>query len=269
MIKSSPIRLYNYEEGGSPMPASKVGQIADALRQQILSGEYGKGRLPTGKDLAKQFGASRDTIQKVLTRLEAEGILEGVGERGAIIRRSRIRIPGLTARFDLALQEQGYDPFEENIDVPARVPALPEVAKSLAVKEGTPVIRRFRRQGTKDGEGKDTIKTPYRLTENFYPSTLVDETILEQMQKDERYDVLLAIKEKHDQAIVRVHEEVIGRLPTTHEEELLNIVTYAPVIEVQRTNYANNGTVIMFNKIIFVANYFVLSYDYPVSHWTK
>jgi DNA-binding GntR family transcriptional regulator len=251
------------------MPASKVGQIADDLRNQILSGVYGKGRLPTGRELAKEFGASRDTIQKVLTRLEAEGILEGVGERGAVIRRSRIRIPGLTNRFDFTIQEQGYDPFEENIDPPASVPAPPEVAKALAVKEGTPVIRRFRKQGSREGEGKDTIKTIYRLAENFYPSTLVDETILEQMQKDERYDVLLAIKKKHNQAIVRVHEDVIGRLPTAHEEELLNIVTYAPVIEVQRTNYANDGTVVMFNKIIFVANYFILSYDYPVSHWTK
>ncbi len=89
------------------------------------------------------------------------------------------------------------------------------------------------------------------------------------MQRDERYDVLLAIKEEHGQAVVRIHEDVIGRLPTTREEELLNIVTYAPVIEVQRINYAVDDTVIMVNKIIFVASHSVLSYDYPVAHWGK
>ncbi len=251
------------------MPASKVGQIADDLRNRILTGAYGEGRLPTGKDLARQFGASRDTIQKVLTRLEAEGILEGVGERGAIIRRSRIRIPGLTARFDLTIQEQGYDPFEENIDFPAIVPSPPEIAQALGVEEGTPVVRRFRLQGAKQQDGKDITKTPYRLAENFYPVTLADEAILEQMQKDDRFDVLLAIREKYGKVIARTQDNVISRLPTTHEEELLNLVTYAPVAEVQRINYADDGIVIMVNKIIFVGNFFVLSYDYPVTYWKK
>jgi DNA-binding GntR family transcriptional regulator len=251
------------------MPANKMGQIADDLRNQILAGTFGEGRLPTGKDLARRFGASRDTIQKVLTRLEAEGLLEGVGERGAVVRQSKIRIPGLTARFDLAIQEQGHDPFEENIDAPAVVPAPPEVAKAITVEEGTPVVRRFRLQGSKQQDGKIIIKTPYRLAENFYPITLVDETILEQMQRDKRYDVILAIQEKHGLAPVNVHEDIIGRLPTTREEDLLKLVTYAPVIEVQRINYANNGAVIMVSKIVFVAKYFVLSYDYPVSHWRK
>ncbi len=251
------------------MPASKVGQIADDLRNQILSGVYGKGRLPTGRELAKEFGASRDTIQKVLTRLEAEGILEGVGERGAVIRRTRIRIPGLTAKFDLTIQEQGYDPFEENIDIPAIVPAPPEIAQAMGVEEGTPVVRRFRLQGTKQQDGKGVIKTPYRLAENFYPVTLADETILEQMQKDDSFDVLMAIKEKYGKFIVDVQDDVISRLPTSREEDLLNIVTYAPVTEVQRINYTDDSIVIMVNKIIFVGNFFVLRYKYPVSHWTK
>ncbi|SRR6266516_451688 len=153
------------------MPANKVGQIADALRDQILAKRFGEGRLPTGKDLAKRFGVSRDTIQKVLTRLEAEGLLEGVGERGAVIRRSNVRIPGSTARFDLAIQEQGYDPFEENIDPPALVPAPLEVARALGVEEGIPVVRRFRVQGAQQQDGRDIIKTPYKLAENFYPVT--------------------------------------------------------------------------------------------------
>ena len=251
------------------MPERKVGQLVDALREQILAGRFGEGRLPTGKDLAKRFGASRDTIQKVLTRLEAEGLLEGIGDRGAIISRSRVRIPGLTARFDLAIQEQGYDPYEKNIDIPAVVPAPPEVARAMLVEEGTPVVRRFRVQGVKQQDGRDLIETPYRLAENFYPTTLTDDEILELMQKDERADVLKAIKDKYNKAIARTHEDVIGRLPTTREEELLKIITYAPLLEVRRINYTQDDTVIMVNKIIFVANFFVLSYDYLVPHWAK
>ena len=80
---------------------------------------------------------------------------------------------------------------------------------------------------------------------------------------------LLAIKAAHGKVIKRVHEDVIGRLPTSREQELLKIVRNAPVLEVQRTNYAEDDdtTVIMFNRIIFVASHFVLSYDYTTPLW--
>ena len=78
------------------------------------------------------------------------------------------------------------------------------------------------------------------------------------------FDVVLAIQRTHGKVIKRVHEDVIGRLPTSREQELLKTVRNAPVLEVQRTNYAadDDKTVIMFNRFIFVASYFVLSYDY-------
>lgn len=245
------------------MPPNKVRQIADTLREQILSGVYGRGRLPAGKDLAKEFGVTRDTIQKVMTRLEAEGLLESTGERGAIIRRSRIRIPGITARFDQTIEKLGYTAIERDIEKPAIVPAPAEIAEALGIAEGTSVAHRFRKQGIV----QDSVEVFYRLAENFYPTTLVDGDILDLMQRDERADVLLAIKTKHHKAIARTHEDVIGRLPTTSEEDELGILTYAPVLEVRRINYAEDDTVIMVNKIIFVANYFVLGYDYAVPHW--
>lgn len=245
------------------MPANKVRQIADKLREQILAGAYGKGRLPAGKDLAREYGVTRDTIQKVVTRLEAEGLLESVGERGAIIRRSRVRMPGITPRFDQTLEKLGYTAVERDIEKPAIVPAPAEIAEAMGTSEGTPVVHRFRKQGIQ----QDNVEIFYRLAENFYPTTLVDEEILALMQKDERADVLRAIKNKHNKFIAHMHEDIVGRLPTTSEEDELGILTYTPVLEIRRVNYAEDSTVIMVNKIIFVANYFVLSYDYPVSHW--
>jgi DNA-binding GntR family transcriptional regulator len=131
----------------------------------------------------------------------------------------------------------------------------------FGIAEGAPVVRRMRLQGT--------ATTPYRLAENFYPADLAGGSILEQMRKDARFDVLLAIKEVHGKVIKRVHEDVIGRLPTSREQELLKIVRNAPVLEVHRTNYAedDDATVIMFNRIIFVASHFVLSYDYTTPLW--
>jgi GntR family transcriptional regulator len=243
-------------------PDVKVDTIADAFRQRILAGEYGtSGRLPSLRLLADEYGTTRETMNKVVQRLQAEGLLVSLGRAGVFVSKPRTRIPGITARFDLYLQEQGLAPVEANIDEPAVVSAPSEVARVLGIAEGVPVVRRMRLQGT--------ATTPYRLAENFYPIDLAGGSILEQMQKDARFDVLLAIKEAHGKVIKHVHEDVIGRLPTSQEQELLKIVRNAPVLEVQRTNFAEDDdtTVMMFNRIIFVASHFVLSYDYTTPLW--
>ena len=201
-------------------------------------------------------------MNKVVQLLQADGLLVTMGRAGVFVNKPRTRVPGITARFDLYLQEQGLTPLEENIGEPSIVLAPADVARVLGIGEGADVVRRMRRQGT--------TSVPYRLAENFYPIELAGGSILERMQKDARFDVLLAIKEAHGKIIKHVHEDVIGRLPTSQEQELLKIVRSAPVLEVQRTNYAEDDkTVVMFNRIIFVASYFVLSYDYTTPLWTS
>ena len=245
-----------------------VVEVAEALRERILAGDFGQhGRLPPAIDLASQFHVSRDSINRALKLLQAEGYLESRGEskRGVTINRSRMRVQGISARFDLELQKLGLSPVEVNIDNPSTVPAPDQIARALNIAQGTPVVRRFRKQGVE----QEGIVTPYRLAENFYPTALADEMILEQMQKDDRFDVILAIRERHNKVLTHIHEDVIGRLPTSQERQLLNITPQTPVLEVHRINYAEDNTVIMVNKLIFVANLFLLSYDYPTNHWKK
>lgn len=239
---------------------TKVENITNVLREQIVAGDFGRyGRLPSRTELAKQFNTTRETINKVVLQLQAEGLLVAKGTRGVSINKPRMRIPGITPRFDLLLQEQGLTPVETNISIPEVVPAPLEVANAFSIEKDAPVVRRFRRQGT-------TI-AHYRLAENFYSIELAGGAILKKMQEDDRFDVLQAIKEAHGKVITQVHEDVIGRLPTKEEQELLGIIRQAPVLEVLRTNYAEDNTVVMFNKLIFVASFFVLSYNYSVEHW--
>jgi DNA-binding GntR family transcriptional regulator len=243
-------------------PEVKVDDIADALRKRILDGEFGTGgRLPSLRMFAAQYGTTQETINKVVQRLQAEGLLSSLGRQGVFVHMPRARIPGILPRFDLYLKELGLEPVETNVEKPELVPAPEDVAKVLGIPIGSPVVHRLRRQGTNTAH--------YRLAENFYPVSLVGGSILESMQKDERFDALLAIREASGKVVVRVHEDVIGRLPTQKEQDLLKLVRGAPVLEVLRTNCAEDGTVIMYNRIVFVASYFVLSYDYDVSHWAK
>lgn len=240
----------------------KVDSITDALRKRILEGEFGTGgRLPSLRMFASQYETTQETMNKAIQRLQAEGLLSSLGRQGVFVHMPRARIPGLVPRFDLHLKELGLEPVETNIEKPDVVPAPDEVAKAFGIAAGSPVVHRLRRQGTTTAH--------YRLAENYYPMSLVNDYILKEMQKDERFDALLAIKEAHGKVVQHTHEDVIARLPNQKEQDLLKLVRGTPILEVRRTNYAEDNTVIMYNCIIFVASYFVLSYDYDVNHWSR
>lgn len=245
-------------------PDTKVDALIDELRERVNRGDFGTaGRLPSLRMLAEEFGTTNETMNKVVQRLQAEGVLLSLGRAGVFVHPHLTRVPGLTKRFDKYLEGMGLTPVEKNIGMPAFVPAPIDVAKVFEIPEETPILRRKRRQGTP--------AIHYRLAENYYAPDLVDEEVLERIREDERYDVLEHIKEKHHRIIKRVHEDVYARLPTTEEQELLNIVRNTPVIEIQRISYSaqEDGSVIMYSRIIFVASYFFLSYDYSVPFWEE
>src|SRR5690242_15156244 len=107
-------------------PDVKVDSITDAFRQRILAGEYGtSGRLPSLRLLSEEYSTTRETMNKVVQRLQAEGLLVSQGRAGVFVSKPRTRIPGITARFDLYLLEQGLTPEETNVDEPAIVSASP------------------------------------------------------------------------------------------------------------------------------------------------
>lgn len=239
------------------MPSDvSADDIANALRQRIISGEFGTGgRLPSHRMFAKQYSTTNETINKVIQRLQAEGLLLSLGRQGVFVRAPRTRLPATSPRLDSYLKQLGLEPIKTVIERPGIVPAAGEVVQALAIAEKSSVVHMLFRQGT--------ATEYYRMVENFYPLELAGGTILEQMQQDEQFDVLSAIKQVHGKTVKRVHEDVIGRLPTQREQDLLKIVRSMPVQEAHRIHYAEDDTtVILYSRIIFVASYFVFSYDY-------
>src|SRR5207248_8576994 len=91
----------------------------------------------------------------------------------------------------------------------------------------------------------------------------------EKMQQDVHFDVLAAIRATHQKVVIRVREDVFARLPTLEEQEQLQVVRNAPVLEVLRITHGadedgkdEREIAIMYSRIIFVAHFFVLSYEY-------
>jgi len=230
--------------------------IADALRQRILSGEFGTGgRLPSHRMFAKQYNTTNETINKVIQRLQSEGLLLSLGRQGIFVRGVHTRLPATSPRLDYYLKQLGLEPIKTMIERPEIVPAPGDAAQALGIAEKSPVVRVAFRQGT--------ATEYYRIVENFYPLEFAGGLVLARMQQDEQFDVLQEIKKTHGKVVRHVHEDVMGRLPTQREQDLLKIVRSMPVQEVHRIYYAEDDkTIIFYSHLIFVASYFVFSYDY-------
>ncbi|MEV8396621.1 GntR family transcriptional regulator [Streptomyces niveus] len=80
---------------GSRSSAGSAGsrylEIAEALRQSILDGEYPLGaRLPSESDLAAQWSASRGTVRQAVGLLASEGLIGSrQGARRVVLRQER------------------------------------------------------------------------------------------------------------------------------------------------------------------------------------
>lgn len=74
--------------GGSPVRRSSLRQqIADALRDEVLTGRLQAGRHFTVKEIAELYGVSATPVREALVDLSAQGLLEVEQHRGFQVRR--------------------------------------------------------------------------------------------------------------------------------------------------------------------------------------
>ncbi|NUO87010.1 MAG: GntR family transcriptional regulator [Cupriavidus sp.] len=120
-------------------------QIYVVLRQQIVEGRFGQGPLPGEIDLAKQFHASRVTMRRVFDRLVQEGLVRRHRGLGTFVNPHPVR-PATAAG-----EERGTSLLDNIIDMGQKtsvkvisideVHATPDVADSLQIEPGDPVVK--------------------------------------------------------------------------------------------------------------------------------
>lgn len=236
---------------------SKVDTIIDSLRNRILSGEFGEGKLPSFRKLVVEYETSQETMNKAMQTLQAEGLLLSAGAKGVFTDVPRIRMPGLVAHFFKYLKEAGFEIKGETLGKPEIIIPSKEISKKLHFSKNVQMLHRKRRQGT--------TTSYFRLVNGYYPMSLITDDMIEQINKDPYFHIVEAIEKKFGKVTHYVHEEIIARLPTAYEQELLKIVRTNPVIEAKFINYgADKKEVIVYNEMILNANHFLLSYDYKV-----
>ncbi|NRQ34361.1 GntR family transcriptional regulator [Nonomuraea sp. NN258] len=225
-------------ERGSGVPAHV--QIERWLLESISSGALAPGeRLPGERELAADLGVSRMTLRQALATLERDGVLVRLPGRsgGAFVAEPRIEcdLTGL-AGFTEQMR-RAHLRAEARVLVAATVPASRRVAAALRAEAGTPVheVSRVRSAGG----------APVALERSFFPAL---PGFLEQDLGGSLY-ALLSDRYGLGPATAVEHLDPVTARPAEAAE--LGIAPGAPLMLIERTAYAADGTPVEYARDLF------------------
>jgi GntR family transcriptional regulator len=215
------------------------------------------------------------TARRALQILEGEGLVTRYPVRGTFVGGMHERlhqhhgeetpteseastVPGEELRqfgsFIKAMQARGHEPEVQFLEPPALIAAPAEVAQHLDVSTDQLVLKRYRLQ--------IADKLPYRLIESYYPADLFGEVLTTNIGQQPLFDWL---EERHGLKAEQAEEELRVRLANSYESSLLVISPNAPVVDLERTVWADNGRIIEWAKITAAADRYTFSYKYDIS----
>lgn len=233
---------------------SQIEFIAENIRKDIQSGKLKPYQaLPTRRAMAEEFSTTPDTIAKVLHNLEIEGtIIKGKG-RSMSVNPRRERVTANDERFADVMITQGHDVKVEHIKTPGVAEVSADIRKVAGWSAETRTIERVRREIV-DGQ-------VYRYSRKIYLADLIPQEYLAAMQEDHRYNVRTIIEEQRP--LSRIEERITARaISDKTEAAVLGTVKGAPVLEMWKLNYDQQGKVIWISIVVMNAQYFEKRYDY-------
>lgn len=86
---------------GAPARGGIVEYVVDQLRTGVLQGRYAPGQRLIEADLTQDLRVSRGPLREAFRRLSAEGLIEIVPNRGAIVR--RLTLPEMRELFQIRI----------------------------------------------------------------------------------------------------------------------------------------------------------------------
>ncbi|MFI6336227.1 GntR family transcriptional regulator [Streptomyces sp. NPDC050535] len=252
--------------------APKWRELADKLAEQIRSGEYAPGaQLPQIRDLVTAGEGSKDTVHKAYKALESQGLVTSSRGHGTVVRQQTpLKRLGI-ARYDKAKWRDGgevafiadrvasgrsYRRNEQTQNV-SRLKAPALVAEAHGLPEGAEVYARARL--VKEGTQPTHTLTSYYRPEHVEGTRIVDPTP-GPAGRGGGFRVLYDAGYEID----HMKEELYARVPSDEEVQLLHLSPGEWVVELHRTTYTADGTVVEFAIGVHAATRFSWSYDFRV-----
>ncbi|MGW6454843.1 GntR family transcriptional regulator [Streptomyces sp. NPDC055078] len=252
--------------------APKWRELADRLAEEIKSGERRPGdQMPHIRDLVNAGEGSKSTVHMAYKALEAEGLVTSSRGHGTVVReRAPLKRLGI-ARYDKAKWRDGDEVAfiadrvasgrayrrGEQTQMVSRIEAPPQVAAAHGLPVGAEVYARARL--VKEGAQPTHTLTSYYRPEHVEGTRLVDPSP-GPAGRGGGFRVLYDAGYEID----HMKEELFARVPTQDEVKLLQLPPGEPVVELHRTTFTSDGTVVEFAIGVHVATRFAWEYDFKV-----
>ncbi|TFE57122.1 GntR family transcriptional regulator [Streptomyces sp. ICN441] len=252
--------------------APKWRELADRIAERIRNGEYAPGQqLPHIRDLVEAGEGSKSTVHAAYKALEGEGLVTSSRGHGTVVRQQTpLKRLGIE-RYDKAKWRDGdevafiadrvasgraYKRGEQTQTV-SRIVAPAAVAAAHGLPEGAEVYARARL--VKEGEQPTHTLTSYYRPEHVEGTRIVDPTP-GPAGRGGGFRVLYDAGYEID----HMREELFARVATVDEVKLLQLPPGDPVVELHRTTFTADGTVVEFAIGVHAASRFAWSYDFKV-----
>lgn len=226
-----------------PRRPIKAEQIAAALTERIAAGEFGaRGWLPPLRDLAKTYDAVERTVTSGLALLADRGLVETIPSKGTRVMRTVVqrdatditRQVGTWRGFHTAASRAGAQAYTDTHRI-ADVEAGAEVAGKLGIPVGSIVLERARVQGVV----VDDVRQPIQLSFTWITADVV--TQLPILREHNTGPGGMGSRMEEAGYELGYEDVVTARLPSTQEQEQLNLTADQPVMVTWRRAFDQGG----------------------------
>lgn len=233
-------------------------QVVGHIRDQIMSGQLRDGdMIPSARKIAQEWQISLATATKVLGSLRAEGLVRAMPGVGTMVSASDAIHRGPRDRV-ASIRRTGriYPPDQHaTITVAELVNASAEIADSLSVEAGMPIIRRHRI--TYRGE------VPVSASTSWFAGALA-EVAPQLLQKQELPQGTPAyIEQTTGRAATTGRDQMAAGAASGQVAEDLAVQPGTPVLYGRNWLYDADGAVIEYGESCTLADRW-LSYDYMI-----
>ena len=237
--------------GRMPEQRDVYERLADELREAIISGRYKPGdRLPSTMELMASNGVANLTVRGAYRVLVEEGLVETVPKRGFYVRRPDQMTWNMTAaqrgrrREPLLLDGWAQDAaaagrsHREDItiaieDASAVVAGRP-IGERLGLPDGARVlVRRRARFIGPPGDATAPATVPESLADSYTPYELTRDTPLASPADADAAAVLAGL----GHPLRELDDELMPRLASQRERQLMQLAPVSVVLEMARTAY--------------------------------
>lgn len=219
--------------------ADRARQVADLIRQQLLSAGFDEGVLPDERILAGQFGATRNAVREALDLLRQEGLIDRLPGVGTVVVGHKVphglhRLMGLGE----VLHEHGTVVNEVRAVGLVRPPDGVARRLGLATDGSVVYIERLRRLGG--------LPLSLDLT---YITPQVGEPLLH--ADLERQDIFQLLEQTSGRALGAAELTVEAVNADPHSASVLGVPRGAALLMVERLTHFDDGTPVDLEYIRF------------------